>query len=86
MKLFVLDVEEFAGLVDFARTHPACKVEDTGKGYFRISAKGPVRFNRRELRFDPAIWYGAFTGGLDGRIVEFGRDEVELADSEVIAQ
>jgi hypothetical protein len=86
VKLFVLDVEEFASLVEFAKTDPACTVEDTGKGYFRISTEGPVTFNRRKLGFDPAIWYGAFTGGLDGRIVEFGRDEVQLAEGDSIEQ
>ena len=78
LKLFVLNVDEFAGLINFARTNPACQVEDTGKGYTRIVAKAPITFNRRELGFSPAIWYGAFTGGLDGHIASFGRDEVVL--------
>ena len=26
----------------------------------------------------PAVWYGIFTGGLDGEIVDFGRDEVRV--------
>ena len=26
----------------------------------------------------PAVWYGIFTGGLDGKIAEFGRDEVRV--------
>lgn len=85
LKLFVLNVAEFAGLVDCARADPACQVEDTGKGYIRITAEGPLTFNRRELGFGPAIWYGAFTGGLDGRILDFGRDEVVLGDKDMIA-
>lgn len=84
-KLFVLNVDEFAGLIDYAKSNPVCQVEDTGKGYTRITAKGPMTFNRRELGFGPAIWYGAFTGGLDGEIVNFGRDEVILTDRETAA-
>ena len=82
-KLFVLNVDEFTGLIEFAKTNPACQVEDTGKGYTRIMAQGPMTFNRRELGFNPAIWYGAFTGGLDGRIVSFGRDEVVLTGKDM---
>lgn len=81
--LFVLNVDEFSGLIEFAKSNPACQVEDTGKGYTRISAEGPMAFSRRELGFGPAIWYGAFTGGLDGTIVSFGRDEVVLDGREM---
>lgn len=79
-KLFVLNVDEFAGLIAFAKANPACQVDDTGKGYTRIVAKGPMTLSRRELGFGPAVWYGAFTGGLDADIVDFGRDEVVLTD------
>ena len=85
LQLFVLKVDEFAGLINFAETDPNCQVEDTGKGYVRIRAKGPMTFKRRELGFGPAVWYGAFTGGLDGKILDFGRDEVVLTGKDAAA-
>ncbi len=26
----------------------------------------------------PAVWYGLFTGGMNGEIAEFGREEVRV--------
>jgi len=78
LKLFVLDVEEFSGLIRCARANAMCRVKDTGHGYTVIESDGPLTFRRREVGFSPAVWYGAFTGGLHGRIAAFGRDEVRI--------
>jgi len=78
LKLFVLDVEEFAGLIRCARANAACRVKDTSRGYTVIESDGPLTFRRRDIGVSPAVWYGAFTGGLRGRIAAFGRDEVRI--------
>lgn len=78
IKIFVLKVPEFAPLVEAARVQPACKVEDLGDEYWTIAASEPVEFHRKELGMKPAVWYGLFTGGLQGRITDFGRDTVRI--------
>lgn len=78
IKIFVLKVPEFASLVEAARLQPACKVEDMSDEYWAIVANEPVVFHRKELDMKPAVWYGLFTGGLHGRITDFGRDTVRI--------
>lgn len=76
--VYVLDVPEFRAMVDVAARNPAYRVADVGLGYHRIEADDELVFERRVLGFKPAVWYGAFTGGLEGRIAEFGRDTVRI--------
>jgi hypothetical protein len=78
--IYVLDVPEFRALADVARTKPDCRVIATGYGYFRIESDRELVFDRKELGFKPAIWYGAFTAGVEGSIVEFGRDIARIAE------
>lgn len=78
IEIFVLDVPEFGALVQAARSNPLCNVEEVGGGYVRIRSDGPLTFERRKLGLKPAVWYGLFTAGLRGRIVEFGREQVRL--------
>lgn len=84
--IFVLDVPEFRALADVARTRPDLRVADVGLGYIRIEGDGEIVFDRKTLGFKPAIWYGAFTGGIDGRIAEFGRDTVRIVADEALAK
>jgi len=76
--LYVLDVEEFAPLVRDARAMSGVTVAGPTQGYFRISSPGDIVFNRKSLGFKPAVWYGALTGGLVGRIAEFSRDTLRI--------
>ena len=78
--IFVLDVPEFRALADHARTVPQYRVVDAGLGYLRIESDDDLVFDRRTLGFKPAIWYGAFTGGIRGRIATFDRDTMRLVD------
>lgn len=76
--LFVLDVPEFSPLVAAARErtdHAVTAVED---GYLRIDGAPGLRFSRKALGFKPAVWYGAATGGLTGRIARFDMDELVI--------
>ena len=76
--VYVLDVPEFRALADVAESKPDYRVSDVGLGYLLIESDHEIVFERRELGFVPAIWYGAFTGGVVGRIAEFGRDTVRI--------
>ena len=76
--IYVVDVPEFAPIVEAARKKPECTVSEVKKGYYKITASGEVTFNRREMQMKPALWYGIFTGGLNGEIKSFGRDEVTV--------
>jgi hypothetical protein len=77
LRIFVLNVPEFASLAEAARRLPECRVEDAGD-YTMITSDAPIAFERRALGLKPAVWYGLFTGGLDGRI-EYERDVVRIA-------
>lgn len=72
--IFVLDVPEFLPLVAAARNTPGCKVSGPTRGYFRLESHPTLSFRRKELGFKPAIWHGALTGGLLGRITHFDND------------
>jgi hypothetical protein len=76
--VYVLDVPEFHEIVQTARRKPGCRITRSDKGYFRIEADSEIVFNRREMKMKPAVWYGLFTGGLNGEIAEFGREEVRV--------
>jgi hypothetical protein len=76
--VYVLDVPEFIEIVESARRRPGCRVKRYSKGYWRIEADSEIVFNRKEMKMKPAVWYGLFTGGLNGEIAEFGREEVRV--------
>jgi hypothetical protein len=76
--VYVLDVAEFGEIVESARRMPQCRVSKSDKGYWRIEADGEIVFDRKEMKMKPAVWYGIFTGGLNGEIAEFGRDKVRV--------
>jgi len=77
LQIFVLNVPEFASLIDAARRLPECRIEAAGD-YTVIASDVPIAFERRALGLKPAVWYGLFTGGLDGRI-DYERDIVRIA-------
>ena len=76
--IFVVDVPEFAPVIEAARAMASCKVSTVRKGYVTIETFGEVTFSRKAMQLKPALWYGIFTGGLDGEIKSFGRDEVTV--------
>ncbi|WP_427306088.1 hypothetical protein [Cupriavidus sp. H39] len=77
LRIFVLNVPEFAALTEAAQRMPACRLSQLGD-YTVIACDEPVEFGRRALGLKPAVWYGLFTGGLDGRIARFDRDIVRI--------
>ena len=76
--IYMVDVPEFHPLIEDARKRPECRVKRLDSTYIAIEADGPVEFSRRDLGLKPAIWYGLFTGGLDGAIERFDRDVVRI--------
>ena len=80
--IFVPDVPEFAPLVSAAKSMPNVEVSRHGKVYLRITSRSAMEFRRKDLGVKPAIWYGLFTGGIEGRIEQFDRDVVRIVDGE----
>ena len=78
IRIFVVDVPEFQSLLENARQRDDCRVLRLDATYFAIESDQPLEFSRRALRLKPAIWYGLFTGGLDGVIERFDRDIVRI--------
>lgn len=79
--IFVLDVEEFRPLVEAASGTPGVVVAAGPAGYLRITSAADLTFSRKALGFKPAVWYGALTGGLVGRVTEFGRDTMRITEA-----
>lgn len=78
IRIFVPRVPEFSCLAEAARGMPQCTVRQCPPGYELIEAQGPIEFGRKALGLKPAVWYGLFTGGLQGRITRFDRDLVRI--------
>lgn len=76
--VYVIDVPEFRPMVETARNQAGVTVSGPVKGYWTIEAATELRFNRKDMKMKPAVWYGIFTGGLNGEIAEWGRDEVRV--------
>ena len=76
--LYVLDVPEFLPVVESARRRPECRISHSDHGYYRVESPTEIVLNRREMGMKPAVWYGLFTGGMNGEIAEFGREQVRV--------
>ena len=81
-KIFVLDVPEFSALVNQARSEAGLQVDGPHLGYWRIRSSGrPLEFRRKDLGVKPAVWHGALTGGLVGRITHFDNERLCIEDA-----
>jgi hypothetical protein len=76
--LYVLDVPEFLPIVESVRDQNGCRVTKSDKGYYKIESPAEIVLNRKAMQMKPAVWYGIFTGGLNGEIAEFGREQVRV--------
>ena len=76
--LYVLDVAEFLPIVEASRKLPDCQITKSEKGYWKIVSPTEIVLNRKAMQMKPAVWYGLFTGGMNGEIAAFGRDEVRV--------
>jgi len=73
--LYVLDVPEFAPFLEGARA--SMQVKRAGD-YFAVSGK-EIRITRKATGLRKAVWYGALTGGFDGRLERFDDDELVIS-------
>ncbi|MFX1675060.1 VOC family protein [Paraburkholderia sp. A2WS-5] len=78
VRIYVPQLDEFAAIVKDAEKREGCRVVRRG-AYDCIETDQPIAFLRKELALKPAVWYGLFTGGVQGHISEFGRDRVVIA-------
>ena len=77
--LYILDVPEFFPLVRGLR-EAGLHVEGPTRDYYRISAPDRIVISRKALGLKYPIWFGALTGGLEGRIAQFDRNTLEIVD------
>lgn len=78
IEIHVIDVPEFRPMVETMLDKPDVTVTEPKKGYWKIQAQHELVFNRKAMKMKPAVWYGIFTGGLNGEIADWGRDEVRV--------
>lgn len=76
--IYVLDVPEFSALVAALRATPGISIEKHAD-YFVARSAGEIVVERRATGVGQAVWFGALTGGIRGRIVTFSDDELRVA-------
>jgi|JI6StandDraft_1071083.scaffolds.fasta_scaffold558972_2 hypothetical protein len=82
ISVFVLNVPEFLPLVEHSRGRKEITVKGPSLGYYSLQAAGQIKFVRKELGFKPAVWHGALTGGLIGKVVHFDNDTLTIGEAE----
>ncbi len=75
--LYVLDVPEFAPLVEYARGASELNVSDHTP-YKKIAAEAELMIPRADTGMDPALWFGALVGGFEGKIEEFSEQRLKI--------
>ena len=75
--LYVLDVPEFAPLVDAARRQSGLAVTRDA-AHFEITAKGAMAIERSATGLERAVWFGALTGGYVGKVERFDDSELRI--------
>jgi hypothetical protein len=73
--LFVLDVPEFAPLIAGAAAGHSVRRR---AGYAMIEAPDRIIVERAKSGLGDAVWFGALTGGYEGRIVEFSAERLVI--------
>jgi hypothetical protein len=76
---FVLDVPEFAPILEAARALKNCKVNPARAGYVFVEFSGEVVIERHRASMSEAVWFGCMTGGLEGKIISFDAAQIRLA-------
>ena len=41
-------------------------IAKSGKGYYKVTSPTEIVLNRKAMNMKPAVWYGLFTGGMNG--------------------
>ena len=78
---YVLDVPEFAPLIDAALKAPGSRLHALKRGYRFVEFRGALEIRRADTGLNEAIWYGCLTAGLVGKIVRFDQEVLTLVDT-----
>lgn len=78
--LYILDVPEFRPLAEVLTSAPGLSAERVGS-FTRVSTAGTLSVTRASTGLEKAIWFGALTGGYQGRVERFDEDELRIADA-----
>lgn len=74
----VLDVPEFAALVDAARQRSEFTVAKPHAAYWLVESATETFIRRVETGLVESIWFGALTAGIVGRLSRFDADPFTL--------
>jgi hypothetical protein len=74
--LYVLDAPEFAPLVQAALVEGLAVAKRAD--YYVLSREGEIRISRKATGLRRSIWFGALTGGFEGRLGRFDDDELTI--------
>lgn len=78
---YVLDVPEFAPLIEVALKTPGSRAHALKRGYRFVEFNGGVEIRRADTGLNEAIWYGCLTAGLVGKIARFDSEILKLVDT-----
>lgn len=84
VRIFVVDVEEFRPVIDAVRTLPGATVQGPKAGYWLIESSGELVLHRKPMGFKPALWWSMLTGGYQGCITVYTRDEMRMQPEDVV--
>jgi len=77
--IFVVNLEEFLPVVEGCRK-AGYAVQGPVGGYWSIQSEGDMTLVRKQLGLGPALWYTCLAGGIQGRLVEFGRESLTITE------
>lgn len=78
---YVLDVPEFAPLIDAALKTSGTRLHALKCGYRFVEFSGALEIRRADTGLNEAIWYGCLTAGLVGKITRFDQELLMLVDT-----
>jgi len=75
--IYLLNVPEFDPLM---RGLATAGVSIAQRGDYHVAeAVGEIVLHRKDVGVGQAVWFGALTGGITGKIVEFSEDTLRVA-------
>lgn len=77
--IYLLDVPEFQPIATSARKQ-GLTVTTLRSGYIRLQSPGVLELRRKPTGVKLPVWFGAPTGGLEGRIDLFDKDLLRVVD------
>lgn len=80
VKIFVIDLPEFAPLIEALRTEASVSLKAPVAGYWQIDAGPSLSLSRKGLGLNLALWYSMLAGGFCGCLTEYGRDTLTIIE------